>query len=188
MDLRHQKATDIEQSFKWSTSPPLEHLNCIGCSNKCEMLLPVYRLDDKRFRLHFALSPSLPRLESHACTGNLLVIRNLKWWDSFKPIYITWVISMSFNGTLSPFPNNCLRRNTRTRIGLCRFLVNPRHDTIPVTMYLKRDIINGNHSEIFASHNHTEHTQPSFSLTHKRTKLVILLRLVKACHFWLNWT
>ena len=40
-------------SFKWSTSPPLEHLNCIRCGDKWELLLPACRLDDRRRHLHF---------------------------------------------------------------------------------------------------------------------------------------
>jgi len=71
MDPWHQKATYMKQSFKWSTSPPLEHLYCIRCGNKCKSLLPACRLNDRRCHLH--LCHLLLRLEFHAGTCNLLV-------------------------------------------------------------------------------------------------------------------
>ena len=52
-DALDQKATYIERSFKLIISPPLEHLNYIRCGNKCELLLPACRFDDRRRHLHF---------------------------------------------------------------------------------------------------------------------------------------
>ena len=52
-NLHHIRKPHISNnSFIWSTSPPLEHLNCIRCGNKCELLLPAFQFDDRIRHLH----------------------------------------------------------------------------------------------------------------------------------------